>query len=124
MLGLLLVMFMTIGFVKQARSDDTNTGDGFDLNVLIDCVSNSKALGFLTKLALKQDIDRFLDNVGRYHKGAGDLRLEQLRERYDVLVHNLVAVVQDKDGELVKTIDDGRDKLWVLLADEEKFASL
>lgn len=75
-LGLLLVMFMTIGFVKQTRSDDTNTGDGFDLNVLIDRVSNSKALGFLTKLSLKRDIDRFLDNVGRYHKGAGDLSLE------------------------------------------------
>lgn len=123
-LGLLLVMFLTAGFAKQSDPGRSDSGDDFDLNALIDRVSGTKAIGFLTKLSLKRDIDRFLDDVRKYHKGTGDLSLEQLRERYDVLVHNLVVLVQDKDQDLVKSIDDGRDKLWALLADENKFETL
>lgn len=123
-LGLLLVVILSIGLATQAVPDDAHGSDDFDLNTLIDRVAGSKALGFLTKLSLKRDIDRFLDSVRDFHKGTGDASLDQLRERYDALVHSLVVLVQDKDEELVKTIDDGRDKLWALLADEEKFKTL
>ena len=50
--------------------------------------------------------------------------LEQMHERYDLLVSKLVILLQDKDGALVKSIDDGRDKIWVMLSDEKKFTSI
>lgn len=63
--------------------------------------------------------------IREYHdKGGGEDSLEQLHERYDVMVHKLVVLLQDKDEELVKSIDDGRDKLWAMLADAKKFAGM
>ncbi len=98
--------------------------DDFDLNALVSRISQSKALGLFTKLSLKHDIDGLLENVRKYHDGSGDGSLEQLHERYDVLVHKLMILLQEKDGDLVKSIDDGRDKLWAILSDHEKFASI
>lgn len=112
-------------FAQQSGSGEADNGADFDLEALVDRISHSKALGFLTKLSLKLDIDGFLKMVREYHdKGGGDDSLEQLHERYDVMVHKLVVLLQDKDEELVKSIDDGRNKLWAMLADAEKFAGM
>ena len=121
-LTVLVLAITSIAIAQQ--SDSTGPEDDFDLDSIINRVTSSKAIGFFTKLSLKNDIDRFLADVKKYHDGKGGLTLDQLREHYDALVHNLVTLVQDKDDELVKTIDDGRDKLWTLLADEKKFATL
>lgn len=121
---LALLMAAAVGIAAAQQSATPDSDDDFDLDTIITQVTSSKALGFLTKLSLKRDIDRLLDDIKKYHGGKGELTLEQLHERYDALVHNLVSLLQDKDEELVKSIDDGRDKLWVMLADEKKFATL
>ena len=123
-LGSVLFIFSVIGLAQHSGSDDSDGADDFDLNALISRVSQSRALGFLTKLSLKRDVGRLLENVRKYHDGSGDGSLEQLRERYDVVLHKLVILLQDKDRELVKSIDDGRDKLWAILSDDKKFASM
>jgi len=123
-LGLLLLTLSLVGLAQQTGSDDSAGRDDFDLDALIDRVSHSKSLGFLTKLSLKQDIDRFLKSIREHHDGTGDSSLEQLREQYDVMIHKLVVLLQDKDKELVKSIDNSRDTLWAILTDEKKFTSL
>ncbi len=123
-LGSLLFLLSIAGLAQQSGSDNSDGADDFDLNALVSRISQSKALGLFTKLSLKHDIDGLLENVRKYHDGSGDGSLEQLRERYDVLVHKLMILLQEKDGELVKSIDDGRDKLWAILSDHEKFASI
>ena len=123
-LGLVLFTFSLIGLAQQSGSNDSTTGNDFDLDTLIDRVSHSKSLGIFTKLSLKKDIDQLLKNIRDHHGGTGDSSLEQLRERYDVMVHKLVVLLQEKDKELVKSIDDGRDKIWAILSDEKKFANL
>jgi hypothetical protein len=112
-------------FAQQSPSDDSDSGGDFDLEALVDRISHSKALGFFTKLSLKLDIDGFLKMVQEYHdKEGADDSLEQLHERYDVMVHKLVALLQDEDEELVESIENGRDKLWAMLADAKKFAGM
>ncbi len=123
-LGSLLFLLSVAGLAQQSGSDKSDGADDFDLNALVSRISQSKALGLFTKLSLKHDIDGLLENVRKYHDGSGDGSLEQLRERYDVLVHKLVILLQDKDKELVNSIDDGRDKLWAILSDDKKFASI
>ena len=123
-LGSLLFLLSVAGLAQQSGSDNSDGADDFDLNALVSRISQSKALGLFTKLSLKHDIDGLLENVRKYHDGSGDGSLEQLRERYDVLVHKLMILLQEKDGELVQSIDDGRDKLWAILSDHEKFASI
>lgn len=109
---------------QQTPPNDAGGHDDLDLDALVDRVSHSKALGFLTKLSLKGDIDGFLKKMREYHDKSGDSSLEQLQERYDVMVHKLVTLLQDKDQELVKSIDDSRDKLWAMLSDSKKFAEM
>lgn len=121
-IALLVLAVMGIAFAQQTSSPDPD--DDFDLDSIISKVTSSKALGFFTKLSLKKDIDAFLDNVKNYHEGRSELTLDQLHERYDALVHNLITLIQEKDEDLLKSIDDGRDKLWALLSDEKKFATL
>lgn len=123
-LGSLLFLLSVAGLAQQSGSDNSDGADDFDLNALVSRISQSKALGLFTKLSLKHDIDGLLENVRKYHDGSGDGSLEQLRERYDVLVHKLMILLQEKDGELAKSIDDGRDNLWAMLSDHEKFASI
>jgi len=123
-LGSLLFLLSVAGLAQQSGSDNSDGADDFDLNALVSRISQSKALGLFTKLSLKHDVDGLLENVRKYHDGSGDGSLEQLRERYDVLVHKLMILLQEKDGELAKSIDDGRDKLWAMLSDHEKFASI
>ena len=120
--GMLVISVATLS--QQPLTGDGGSMDDFDLDALVDQIAHSKALGFLTKLSLKRDIDGFLKDVRNYHEGKGGNSLEQLRERYDVLVHKLVVLLQDGDRALVKSIDDSRDKLWAVIADEKKFASL
>jgi len=122
--GLILLTLSLVGAAQQSGSSDAGPGDDLDLNALVDRLSNSKALGIFTKLSLKQDIDRFLKSVGNYHKGQGAHSLDQLHERYDAMVHKLVVLLQDKDEDLVKSIDQSRDKVWLMLADEKEFKRL
>ena len=106
------------------RTAASESRDDFDRDALVDRVSHSKALGFFTKLSLKQDVDQLLVGFRAHHDGSEDYSIEQLRERYDVMVHKLVILLQEKDQELVQTIDDGRERLWAKLSDEKKFAGM
>jgi hypothetical protein len=124
LLGLILITFSLIGFAQQSHSDNGGSEQAIDLDGLIDRISNSKSLGFFTKLSLKGDIDKLLDGLGGYHDNTKDATLPELRERYDVLVHKLVVLLQDEDQELVKTIRDGRERIWSILTDKKKFATL
>lgn len=123
-LGILICLLLLSGTGVTQGTDATGSADDLDLDALVDRISSSKALGLFTKLSLKRDIDGFLDEVKRYHEGDADESLEELHERYDVMVHKLTALVQDKDTELVQSIDESRDKLWAILSDEAKFARL
>ncbi|HEY5627640.1 MAG TPA: hypothetical protein VIR79_06820 [Nitrospira sp.] len=123
-LGLVLLTLSLTGFGQHTGTETAGNSDNFDLDALVDRVSNSKSLGFFTKISLKQDIDRLLESIRDLHGGRGEGSLEQARERYDAMVHKLIILLQDKDKELAMSIDDGRDKLWSILADKKKFAEI
>jgi type IV secretory pathway VirB10-like protein len=83
----------------------------------------TRALGFLTRLALKNDIDDLLDAMLAFHeKGNGELH--DLRERFDLLVMKVMSLLQDDDPELAHRIADARDALWKILEDPREFAKL
>lgn len=123
-LGLFLFIFSLIGLAQQSGPNSSTGYDDFDLDTLVDRVSHSKHLGFLTKISLKQDVDSLLEGIRKYHNGTGEGSLDQARERYDVLVHKLIVLLQDKDEMLARNIEDGREKMWAILSDEKKFAGI
>ena len=122
--GVALLVFSVMGHAQQSSADNNADDKDFDLDTLVDRVSHSKNLGFLTKISLKQDVDKLLESIRKYHAGIGESSLERARERYDVMVHKLIVLLQDKDKELAKAIGDSREKLWAILSDEKKFAGI
>lgn len=83
----------------------------------------TRALGFLTRLALKNDIDDLLEAVRDFHEN-GDGQLDRLRERFELLVLKVMSLLQDDDPELAHRIADAREALWKLLEDPLEFAKL
>jgi hypothetical protein len=100
-------------------------GDGdIDLNDLVKRISDSKAMGVFTKLTLKKDIDALKRDLKAFHDGGSQHKLEKLHERYDVLVHKLMALLQEKDPGLAREVSQARTLLWSKLADPKEFRRL
>ena len=91
-----------------------------DLEGLEKRLVGTKAIGVLSKLSLKGKLDEFVKDLRAAHRGE-ERTLEEMRERYDLLVHNVQAMLEKKDPELAKEIAAAREPLWKLLADIEKF---
>ena len=83
----------------------------------------TRALGFLTRLALKNDIDDLLDAVRSFHE-KGNGQLADLRERFDLLVMKVMSLLQDDDPDLARRIAGAREEIWKLLEDPREFAKL
>jgi hypothetical protein len=94
-----------------------------DLATLEKRLRKTDALGVLTKLALKNEIDDFVEAMDALHsKGQG--QLPELRERFDLLVMKLMSLLQDDAPSLANEIASSREHLWQLLADPREFARL
>jgi hypothetical protein len=82
----------------------------------------TKALGVLTKLSVKNQADDLLERFRAYHKQQnGSHTLTELRRAYDMLLLKLLSLLQDGDPPLAKDIDSSRAAIWEILADPRKF---
>jgi hypothetical protein len=109
----------------EGEGDEGPASDapGLSLEELEHELRETRALGFLTRLALKNDIDDLLDAVRDFHEN-GDGQLDLLRERFDLLVLKVMSLLQDDDPELARRIAGAREALWKLLEDPLEFAKL
>jgi hypothetical protein len=81
----------------------------------------TKAIGVMTKLAVKNQADDLLEKFRAYHKRQSAMTLADLRNSYDLLVLKILSLVQDGDPPLAKEIDRSRAAIWDILADQRKF---
>jgi hypothetical protein len=95
-----------------------------DLNGLTEEVKSTSAIGFFTKLTLKNQVDDLLDKVRDYHASRSKLTLMDLRRSYDLLLMKVLSLLQDKEPTLASAIVSSREAIWELLADPRKFATL
>jgi hypothetical protein len=99
-------------------------GDGdVDLDDLAKRIGDSKGVGLLTKLSLKREIDGLERDLKSFHDSANGT-LDKLHERYDLLVHKVMSLLQDKDPKLARDVSGARDLLWSKLADPNEFRRL
>ncbi len=122
--GFALNMVSFVGLAQQESAKSDGIQDDFHPKEIFERIKHSRSLGGLTKLSLKKDVVRLLDMTRDYHEGGEDMSLEQLHERYDVMLHRLKILLQDKDEELMNVIHDARDKFWAILSDKEEFANM
>jgi hypothetical protein len=95
-----------------------------DLEALKEEVKSTSAIGFFTKITLKNQVDDLLDDFRDYHKGKSKLTKTDLRRAYDLLLMKVLSLLQDKDPRLATSIVASREAIWDLLADPNKFAIL
>ena len=82
----------------------------------------TKAIGLMTKLAVKNQVDELLDEFRAYHKRQGAAAtLPELRQSYDLLVFKMLSLLQDSDPSLARDIAQSRTAIWGILADPTRF---
>lgn len=95
-----------------------------DLKALEHRLRETTAIGVLTKLTLKNQVDDLLDRFRAFHEGKGGATLAELRQSYDLLIMKVLSLLQDSDPVLARDIVTSREAIWSLLADPVKFATL
>lgn len=84
----------------------------------------TSAIGFFTKLSLKNQLDDLLEAFHAYHAGSHDISLPQLCERFNLLFLKILALLQDDDAALAQDLAASRYALWDLLSDPQQFKHL
>jgi hypothetical protein len=95
-----------------------------DLTALETRLKETKAIGVFTKIALKNQVDDLLNQFRAYYQGKAKTTLAELRQPYELLILKVLALLQNDDPELARTIVASREAIWNVLADPDKFATL
>jgi len=101
-----------------------NTAPTLDLTSLTQRLKDTDAIGVLTKIALKNQVDDLLDQFRAFYQGTLKTTLAELRRPYDLLVLKVLSLLQDADPSLASAIVASREAIWGILADPKKFATV
>jgi hypothetical protein len=99
-------------------------GPHLDVTSLIARLRETNAIGVMTKLALKNQVDDLLKKFRAHYQSGQKSSLAELRQTYDMLVLKVLALVQDKDPSLARSIANSRGAIWEILTNREKFNAL
>jgi len=94
-----------------------------DLTSLETRLKDTKAIGVLTKLSLKNQVDDLLNQFRAYYQGKLKTTLAELRRPFDLLILKVLSLLQDSDPSLAAAIVASREAIWGILADPVKFAN-
>jgi len=95
-----------------------------DLKALETELRETKAIGVMTKLSLKNQVDDLLSQFRAFYQGKLKTTLAELRRPFDLLVLKLLSLLQDSDPTLAAAIAASREAIWGILSDRTRFASL
>jgi hypothetical protein len=95
-----------------------------DLKALETELKETKAIGVMTKLSIKNQVDDLLSQFRAFYQGKLKITLAELRRPCDLLVLKLLSLLQDSDPTLAAAIVASREAIWGILSDRTKFASL
>jgi hypothetical protein len=100
------------------------TAPPLDLKALETHLKETNAIGVMTKLSLKNDVDDLLDQFRAFYQGKVKTTLAELRRPFDLLVLKLLSLLQDSDPPLAAAILASREAIWGILSNPVKFATL
>ena len=93
-----------------------------DLRTLEQRLKDTDAIGVMTKLSLKNQVDDLVAQFRTYHQGQRPPTLPELRRPFELLLMKVLTLLQDKDAALARDINASRDAIWGVLADRDKLA--
>ncbi len=117
-----VVVFAALNFaipVFAASHDPT----GVDFDELTQRLTETDAVGIFTKLSIKGKIDKLYRDLKTFHAGSSSTGLNDIKERFELMIQGIVLMVQSKDPELARDMAAARESIWAMLADPESFRS-
>jgi hypothetical protein len=101
------------------------TNDGtLDVPTLRVRLKDTPAIGLITKVRLKGEIEDLMGDLAAFHAGRASQSLDALHERYRTLVVRVVGMLAHGDAALAHDLDASTDRLWATLTDPGQFAAL
>jgi hypothetical protein len=85
---------------------------------------DTKAIGVFSKLALKNQMDDVLEQFPVAYKTGQKTAPATLRQPYEMLVLKVLALLQDGDPALARSVAGSREALWGILANADSFHAL
>ena len=95
-----------------------------NLATLVERLKGTNAIGVLTKITLKNQVDDLLEDFRAYYSGTIRTPLAELRRSYDMLVLKVLSLLQDSDPSLAAAVAASRGAIWGILSDPAKFAAI
>lgn len=92
-----------------------------NLDNLRSSLRETDAIGFMTKLSLKHQLDSLLDSFGDYHKRQGDQTLPALHQQFAELLDSTLSELRGKDTQLYWKLRNAQEQLWQILSDPGTF---
>jgi len=104
--------------VTEKESETSNIKQ-VDINILKKRLRKTSAIGFFTKLAIRNDLIDLMDEIKKYRKKSvlGD-KLDEIRASFDGLLLKLIALL-DEDPDLSRDLYVGRELIWKSLFEEK-----
>ena len=93
-----------------------------DLAGLQKRLRDTKAIGMFAKLSLKNEVDDLMDQFREFHLGRGESTVDELRERYNLLMLKVLSLLQRHDPRLARDLSASREAIWTVLTDPVAFA--
>ena len=84
----------------------------------------TNAIGVVTKITLKNQVDDLLEQFRAFYQGRLKTTLSALRQPYERLLLKVLALLQDSDPQLANAISASREAIWGILSDPVKFAAI
>ncbi len=109
----------TAGAETQKAAQDKDAPPALDMDALIERLKNTDAIGFFTKLAIRNDVMDFSAMVRRYRQQSMlKARIQDIRARFEGLFLKIVALLE-KDPALSRDIYLARKNIWKRLVEEK-----
>lgn len=112
------------GIASPVVVDAPDPTPTLDLTALKEQLRETKAIGVLSKITLKNQVDDLLDQFREYYLGASKITMTGLRRSYELLMMKVLSLLQDEDQKLASAISASREAIWAMLSDSKKFAAL
>jgi len=107
-----------------AAAPKAEAAPALDIKSLEEQLKETKAIGVMTKLALKNQVDDLLQKFRDFYDGRLKTTLAELRQPYELLLMKVITLLQDSDAALASAIHRSREAIWAVLSDRDKFSKL
>jgi len=87
-------------------------------------LKKTKAIGLMSKISLRNQVDDLLKQFRDHYKGKNSITMAELHQSFDLLMMKVLSLIQDDDQDLASAIKSSREAIWKLLADPKQFATL